>query len=327
MKNSILNIFKVGIIVTFSINTLSALVFTSSTTNNYNFIYAYGKFIAGDKHRLNRVYNNLPKNKQSIIVFNSRGGELRAGIEVGKFLKNHHIGSAVSKNGICASSCALAFLGGRDLYGRKLMILPHNAKLGYHSFYYKNSLFVSSQKMQEDLSKLLNYFSYVNAPSTLLTKMLNTKSSNMYWITQRHNRYLTLQKGLENYNNKFAKIENTNKYSRANSKLETIKKYFNLVNSAIGSYRNRYYVALNSNSYNLWLAKNLKYVFLKNIKVLKKNRIKTKVEYIFNNYTKICSNNIYKMRHSRYGWEIVSKSIRPCNKKIKLSKNILNNLP
>jgi len=324
MKSSFFkNIFYMGIFVTLSLTTLSALNFSTSITNRYNYIFAYGKIRMGDVYRLSRIYTKLPKDRQTIVVFNSGGGELRAGLELGKFLKKNHIGSAVSKNGICASSCALAFLGGRDLYGRKLMILPYGSKLGYHSFYYKNRMYVSAQKIQSDFSYLLKYFNYVGGPTELLTKMLDTKSNNMYWITQGNNHYLPLKRGVSLYyrynstNNKFSKIE-------------SVKKYFNKINMALraqSGYSNSY-VALNDSDYNSWLSNNLKYVYVKNITVLKHNRVKVKAYYMLKNYKEICTYNIYKLKQSYNNWDIVAKSVKPCNSYARrVSKRYLYKLP
>ncbi len=324
MRSSFIKKFlNMSIFVTFSVTTLSALNFSTSITNSYNYIFAYGKIRSGDTYKLSKIYKSLPKNRQTIVVFNSGGGELRAGLRLGTYLKKHHIGSAVSKNGICASSCALAFLGGRDLYGRKLMILPYGSKLGYHSFYYRNSRYVSTQKVQSDFSYLFKYFNYVGAPSALLTKMLDTKSGDMYWITQRNNRYLTLKKGVVTH-------YSSNIANSAPSKVESIKNYFNRINSTIraNSGFSRGYVALNYNDYNSWLAKNLRYIYVKNIKVLKHNRVRVKTYYMLKNYKKICTYNTYKLQKVSNGWSIVSKSVKPCNRYAKrVSKSYLYKLP
>jgi len=323
MKNILLKkILNMSIFVTFLVTTLSALNFTTSITNRYNYIFAYGKINSGDLYKLSRIYKTLPKNRQTIVVFNSSGGELREGLKIGIYLKKHHIGSAVSKNGVCASSCALAFLGGRDLYGRKLMILPYGSKLGYHSFYYKDNRYVSVEKIQNDFSYLFKYFTYVGGPNALLSKMLDTKSSNMYWITQRNNRYLPLKKGV--YFSKTNNVKNTF------SKIESIKNYFNKINLTLraeSGYSNSY-VALNYTDYNNWLAQNLRYIYISNIKVLKNNRVRVKTYYMLKNYKKICTYNTYKLKRASNSWNIVAKSVKPCNRYARrVSKVYLYKLP
>jgi len=325
MKSSFFkNFFNMSIFVTFSVTTLSALNFSTSITNSYNYIFAYGKIRSGDTYELSRIYKTLPKNRQTIVVFNSGGGELRAGLRLGTYLKTHHIGSAVSKNGMCASSCALAFLGGRDLYGRKLMILPYGSKLGYHSFYYKNSRYVSTQKVQSDFSYLFKYFTYVDGPNSLLSKMLDTKSGSMYWITQRNNRYLPLKKGVSIY---YSKNEN---FSNTPSKIESIKNYFNKINLTLradSGYSNGY-VALNYTDYNSWLTQNLRYIHIEDIKVLRHNRVKVKTYYMLKNYKKICTYNTYKLERTTNSWSIVAKRVQPCNSYAKrVSKSYLYKLP
>ena len=334
MKINIYNKFiKMGIFVTLSFSTLSAMSFNSYNKGLYNFIYASGKIRSGDVYKLSRSYRKLPHNKQTIVVFNSGGGEMSAGIQMGNFLKQNHIGSAVVRNGMCASSCALAFLGGRDLYGKKLMILPNSSKLGYHSFYYRNQKYVTSDKIQKDLSYLMKYFNYVNAPSGLITKMLDTSSGHMYWITKSNNRFLSLKSGVSRY--RFSKsstpVYTTQTNAGVASKFAYLKSYFNTVNMVIranNGYQSGYSVALNSNTYNTWLSNNLKYAYISKIHIYKHNIVKVKAAYMLTNGERACTNNTYKLRRSADSWKIVYKRIIPCNRHSKrVIKRVRNELP
>jgi len=334
MKSKILdNFVKMGIIVTVSLSSLTAMNFKVNKLKRNNFIYATGKINSGDLYRLTRIYNKLPRNKQSIVVFNSDGGEMNTGIKIGTFLKKHHIGTAVMQNGRCASSCALAFLGGRDLYGRKLMILPSNAKLGYHSFYYKDRTKVAYQKIERDISYLIKYFNYVKAPISLITKALDTNSNNMYWITRDNNHYLPLKNGLNIYSA-------SNVYKRrmvtgsiySQSKISYIKNYFNTVNMVIKANKGYYYnnktIALNSRGYNNWLSANLRYAYVEKVFRKKNNQVDAKVIYMLRNGERACSQNSYYMKQTIKGWTISSKRIKPCNRHSrKVLRKIKNMLP
>ena len=305
---------------------------------NYNLIYASGKIRHGDLYKLRRTYNRLPKNRQTIVVFNSGGGELNEGLRIGEFLKANHIGSAVRKNGICASSCGLAFLGGRDFYGRKLMILPRSSKLGFHSFYYRNSDYVRLSKVEADLSNVLNYANYVGAPTSLVAKMFNTKSSSMYWVNRRDKKMLGIVSGLKrvSFSNKYAgnKIhyKKATTYSTYKMTQTTyIKDYFSKVNSAITANRGVVFgneIALNDSSYQSWLSSKLRYAYLKNTKLIARNKVQAEVIYALRNGQRVCSRNIYHLAQNSYGWKIVSRSHRPCNySSRKVLKRIGRTLP
>jgi len=287
---------------------------------NYNLIYASGKIKSGDLYKLRRAYNRLPKNRQTIVVFNSGGGELNEGLRIGKFLKSHHIGSAVRQNGICASSCGLAFLGGRDFRGRKLMILPSNSKLGFHSFYYRNSNYVKMSKVEADLSNVLNYANYVGAPTSLMAKMFNTDSTSMYWVNRRDKRMLGIVSGLRrvNFSNKYASNKRYYRETTTYGMTQTsyIKQYISRINTAISANRGMVFnneVALNDGSYQSWLSRNLEYVYLKNVKLVKRNRVRAEVIYALRNGKRVCSRNTYNLGQNSSGWRILSSRHQACN--------------
>jgi len=330
----IILIMVISIMAT-NVNALN-IVKQSNYNNKYNLIYATGRIHSGDLYRLKRAFNSLPKNRQTIVVFNSTGGELDEGMKIGRYIYNHKIATAVQNNSICASSCAIAFLGGRDLYGRKMMILPSSSKLGYHSFYYKSSKKVSVSKIQNDLSHIVDYFSYVQAPNNLMSKMLNTKSSSMYWITQHSNRMLKLRKGIRlkssyvnNRTNKKRKKQ-TITYDNYNNQEDALKKYFSSINKAITSNSGYSYnnVALNNTTtYKFWLEANLNYVHLQKIRRIKSNMLEAKVIYSLKNGSKVYSKNRYILAKNSQGWQVVSKRVTPYRSSNKIVRSIKNKLP
>jgi len=321
---------------------LSAMSFSvNKNYMGYNLIYAYGQIRFGDAYRLKREYQKLNKRRQTIVVFNSNGGVLTEGIKIGRFLKDNRIGSAVKKNGICASSCALAFLGGRSKRGSKLMILPSSSRLGYHSFYYNDGNYVRLNKVQKDTSKILSYTNYVNAPNYLVVKIFDTESKDIYWINHRDRYALGLKYGLgrlsfynSNSNSKSkTKITSTNINYYKQSATDYIKQYIGTINSLLTSNRglefNNSYYALNSIDYKGWLAQNLKYMYLKNIKQKNYNRVSAKIIYALKNGIRVCSNNIYYLTKTyNSGWKILSKEHQACNyKSSKVLKKITRALP
>jgi len=324
----------------FTINSYALNLIPNSNYSKYNLIYANGRIHRGDLYRLKKMVKAMPRNKQTIVIFESTGGELNEGIKIGEFIYKNRIATAVKQNSICASSCAIAFLGGRDLYGRKMMILPSTSKLGYHSFYYKRSSRVNVSEVQKDLSRVVNYFSYVRAPNQLMSKMLNTKPFNMYWITKRTNRYLSLRKSVKlKYSfksNKYTQKEsNTYKkyrksYSYSNQK-ETLKKYFHAINKAISSNGGYAYnnIAFNNNTttYKFWLESNLNYVYVNSIKKLNSNTIEAHVTYSLKNGYKAYATNRYKLAKNPTGWYIVSKKIIPNRNSRRIIQSYITKLP
>ncbi len=317
---------------------LSALDYYVNKNNvNYNLIYATGKIKNGDLYKLERKYNRLYNNKQTIVVFNSPGGELNEGLRIGEFLKANQIGSAVSKNGICASSCALAFLGGRDKYNRKLLILPRSSKLGFHSFYYKNSYRVKLSTMQKDLANVLSYSDYVQAPNHIITEMFRTNYASMHWTTSQDRRLLRIKRGLPKISFSIANINksrNTKKYRYSTTtkkqygvtQVEYIKHYLGKVNYLLKADNSIFFnneVAFNDSSYQGWLSSSLNKIYLNKIKLKTIDKVEAEIVYVLKNGKKICSINTYNLTQNSSGWKIASKQHIACNYR---SKKILNRI-
>ncbi len=291
---------------------IKALTFTTQESKKYNYIFASGKIVHGDYYRLQKAYYSLANRaKQTIVVFNSSGGELNEGLNIGWFLKRHKIGTAVMPNGICASSCALAFLGGRDKYGRKFYILPNDAKLGYHKFYYKNKNYVTKSQYKSDYANLMQYFKSVHAPKYLIHKMMHTKSYQMFWV-KRDSHILPFRKTtLFHQKNYYASKYENKKYSAFNY----IASYFYKVNMAI-KYANSFYqkaIAFNDRKYEYWLAKHLDFVYLKGLKRVSSSKIKAKVLYQLKNGKRACAINTYYLGNNGIDWYIRKKKITPCS--------------
>jgi hypothetical protein len=329
MKKYLFLITLYTLLFTVSVNALN--ITTNSSHSKYNFIYATGRIHSGDLYRLQRAVNSLRSNKQTIVVFSSMGGELQEGIKLGKYIYRNRLATAVKQNSMCASSCAIAFLGGRDIYGRKMMILPSSSKLGYHNFYYKSKSRVNVAKVQNDLSSIVDYFSYVRAPNRLMSKMLNTKPNNMYWITQHSNRMLSLRRGIH-IKNRYSSASTSyyKSYSNTQNQKEALKKYFYNINKAIQSSRGYAYnnVALNNTTtYKFWLENNLNYVYLKSIKLINKHTLEANVVYSLKNGLNIYSKNRYKLAKNSNGWKIVSRKITPHRASRKAIQSIKHKLP
>lgn len=341
-KNNILSLIFI-LLLGFTSH-LSALNYSvNKNFLNYNLIYASGKIGYGDLYRLQREYSKVySNNKQTIVVFNSAGGELNEGLRIGEFLKANHIGSAVNKNGICASSCALAFLGGRDKYNRKLMILPRNAKLGFHSFYYRNSNHVKLSTMQKDLASVLSYADYVQAPRRIITEMFQTNYTSMHWTTNRDRRLLRIQRGLpavsftasnSNKSRYYKRVTPKYKYTVARNEkqqgitqIEYVKRYINKINSVLNAnsgvvFNNE--VALNDSSYQGWLSSSLNKIYVRKMKLISIDKVEAEVVYALKNGKRVCSRNTYNLMQNSNGWKIATKQHKACNYS---SKRVLNRI-
>ncbi len=329
MKNKI-NIISAFILTAFSSITLNALSFAvSKNYYNYNLIYASGKIRHGDLYNLRKTYNRIANGKQTIVVFNSGGGELQEGLRIGRFLKDNRIGSAVIKNGMCASSCALAFLGGRDLYGRKLLILPYGSKLGYHRFYYRNREYVSAASMGRDFASVLDYANYVNAPTSLLAKMFDTKFTNMHWIRGSERRLIGVIRGLPQVNfgvKRYANRTNYNNNVYHFTQTDYVTNYISKMNKIIRANKGIIFdneTAFNDSGYQSWISSNLRYISIKRIRLVRTDKVVADVVYTLRNGTRIYSKNTYYLTQNSRGWKIYAKRHQGKNR---ISRRILRRI-
>ncbi len=105
---------------------IAALEIKAGNTEGKNVVLVQGKFEEGDaakfKNALSRV-GNIDE-----IWFNSPGGVLSEGLDIGRYIRSRKLATKIPKDAICASTCTFAFLGG------VLREIEPGAKYGVHMF-------------------------------------------------------------------------------------------------------------------------------------------------------------------------------------------------
>ena len=85
-----------------------------------------GEFELGDEDRFKNAVFNLDR---AIVVFDSSGGLLKTGIDIGEMIHLAKFDTAVEDGGSCASACGVAWLGGANRY------LYGTGRVGFHAAY------------------------------------------------------------------------------------------------------------------------------------------------------------------------------------------------
>lgn len=88
------------------------------------FIVVAGEIALGDEKRF---AEEALLHDQAIVAFNSPGGNLKAGIEIGKIIRVKGFKTVVVADHLCASACALAWLAGAPRG------MAPDAKVGFHA--------------------------------------------------------------------------------------------------------------------------------------------------------------------------------------------------
>jgi len=147
-------------------------------------ILAVGEIEEGDVERLSEFLSTVEIRKNVAIYLASPGGSLYEGMRLGMFFKDNRIKTVVEGEQICASACALAFLGGRDNQGRPWRSSSTNSLLGFHAFASVDSSLQDENETQMVVSHVLAYGREVDAPLELLILNFSTPSDKMYWLDQ-----------------------------------------------------------------------------------------------------------------------------------------------
>lgn len=155
----------------------------SIDSNNLNAILVSGKVIVGDAERLLDYVRSLPPKRNIAVYLSSPGGNLYEGMRLGRMFKAERIKTVVEGDEMCASACAIAFLGGRDRQGNKWMSSTTTSRLGFHAFRNGDESKTSeTDDTQRIVSDILQYGREVDAPMEILIKTFATPSSSMYWF-------------------------------------------------------------------------------------------------------------------------------------------------
>jgi len=143
-----------------------------------------------NKETYDIVSTILEKEKIDFIYFNSPGGLLDIGIELGKKLREKDIITAVRKGDTCGSACALAFLGGteRTVYDAEALV--------FHSPYYLyEDKKVSLDRTSREGKAVLAYIKQLTgeaAGESLFHAMMSTTRSVTYSMEElRRQEYIT----------------------------------------------------------------------------------------------------------------------------------------
>jgi hypothetical protein len=157
----------------------------SIDSGKLNAVLVTGEIRAGDANRLLDYIRSLPPKNNIAVYLNSPGGNLYEGMKLGRMFMTERIKTVVEGGEMCASACAIAFLGGRDRQGVKWMSSTTNSRLGFHAFRNADGSKTSAtDDTQRIVSDVLQYGKDVDAATAILIKTFATSSGSMYWFSE-----------------------------------------------------------------------------------------------------------------------------------------------
>lgn len=96
------------------------------TGNNSPVVIVIGDFEVGDEKKF--IQSVLPLDN-AVVILTSNGGNLFAGIEIGKAIRLKRFSTLVPTDSVCASACAIAWLAGDKRY------VDVKGQVGFHAAY------------------------------------------------------------------------------------------------------------------------------------------------------------------------------------------------
>jgi hypothetical protein len=133
-----------------------------------------GRLESGDDVKFRNQVGRLTR---AVVDFNSDGGDLRAGIAIGKIIRLKSFATTVLEGQRCASACALAWLGGSPRY------MGRTALVGFHAAYIKKEGLPSESGVGNAL--VGSYLTQIGLSETAVVYITQAAPTEMTWLNLR----------------------------------------------------------------------------------------------------------------------------------------------
>lgn len=151
---------------------LFAADISTAVVSGQNFITITGDLVDGDDRRFKNIAIALD---QAVVLLDSRGGLSAVGIEIGRTVSIKGFLTAVGTNGVCASSCGLIWLAGRERF------LYPNSHIGFHAIY---TLPDGKPAISSDGNALVGaYLRQLGFSDRVVVYVTQSAPTSMQWLT------------------------------------------------------------------------------------------------------------------------------------------------
>jgi hypothetical protein len=150
----------------------AAEIFALSPEGGPALVTVKGKLGLDDALRFTERTTDL---EQAIVLFDSPGGNVLAGISIGKTLRRKGFVSAVPAAAQCASACALAWLGGTE------RMMAEDSRVGFHGAYVLKGGRPKKSKAAEPL--IVDYLDELALTQRAVAYITRAQVRNISWLT------------------------------------------------------------------------------------------------------------------------------------------------
>jgi hypothetical protein len=169
------SVFKLTVVLClWSTSGLAANISLSSVDDDpaHALVAVEGGFEAGDHIKFRTQVGRLTN---ALVVFNSGGGNLLAGIEIGKTIRLKSFATAVLNGWGCASACAFAWLGGSPRF------MERGAQIGFHAAYIESEGRPSESGVGNAL--VGSYLTQIGLSESAVVYITQAAPTKMTWLT------------------------------------------------------------------------------------------------------------------------------------------------
>lgn len=113
--------------------------------------------------------------EKAIVVLDSQGGAVRAGLEIGRAIRLRGFATAVAPDTLCASACALTWLAGSPRF------IDPSSKLGFHAAY----RVIAGKAAESGVGNALvgAYLNQIGMPETAIIYVTSAPPEGIDWLT------------------------------------------------------------------------------------------------------------------------------------------------
>jgi hypothetical protein len=141
-----------------------------------SWIFVRGELDLDDGARFQRLLGSTPS--AAVVALESPGGRLKAGLDIGTAIRDRQLTTIVQDATVCASACAIAWLGG----SKRLM--GQTARVGFHAAYRNDNRRGSAESGMGN-ALLGAYLSRLGLSDKAVAYITVAAPNEMTWLTQQ----------------------------------------------------------------------------------------------------------------------------------------------
>jgi hypothetical protein len=165
--------FALWCVLSGSFTMANAATITQRQSDEITFIFIEGALEYGDHEQF--VQAALPA-KRGVVILSSPGGNLNAGLEIGKAIRLKGFSTYVPGGFSCSSACALAWLGGIKRFA------DSQSEIGFHAAYTMDGTKAKESGMANALVGA--YLNQLGLSEDAITFITAASPDNMQWLKE-----------------------------------------------------------------------------------------------------------------------------------------------